>query len=187
MAGWHLRSSGREAWADFTGDGDGQGGLRAAVHGATKSCTRLGDGMIMLISYIPCQNKISINNNCPYCFVMNSCYFLFTFFFFLKKSINIGMDYTNLRKAGCLGPQWRVWLLLCGEQEPGESPEWRRNASWLSFNWSPIHYERGAKLEAASPVKRQLWLSRQRWWWLDQAEAVRVGRSGILGRLIFQR
>ena len=42
MAGWHHRLDGRESeWTP--GVGDGQGGLAAAIHGVTKSRTRLRD------------------------------------------------------------------------------------------------------------------------------------------------
>ena len=42
MVGWHLRLNGHEF--EYTpGVGDGQGGLDAAVHGVTKSQTRLSD------------------------------------------------------------------------------------------------------------------------------------------------
>ena len=42
MAGWHHWLDGRESeW--ILGNGDGQGGLRAVVHGVAKSQTRLSD------------------------------------------------------------------------------------------------------------------------------------------------
>ena len=42
MAGWHHWLDGRESeWT--LGVGDGQGGLVAAIHGVTKSRTRLSD------------------------------------------------------------------------------------------------------------------------------------------------
>ena len=42
MAGWHHWLHGRESeWT--LGDGDGQGGLAAAIHGVAKSRTRLSD------------------------------------------------------------------------------------------------------------------------------------------------
>ena len=42
MVGWHHRLSGHE-FESTLGVGDGQGGWRAAVHGVTKSWTRLSD------------------------------------------------------------------------------------------------------------------------------------------------
>ena len=42
MVGWHHRLDGRE-FEQAPGVGDGQGSLHAAVHGATKSWTRLSD------------------------------------------------------------------------------------------------------------------------------------------------
>ena len=42
MVGWHQRLSGHEfGWTP--GVGDGQGGMRAVVHGVTKSPTDLRD------------------------------------------------------------------------------------------------------------------------------------------------
>ena len=42
MVGWHCRLNGhRLGWTP--GVGDGQGGLRAVVHGVAKSQTRLSD------------------------------------------------------------------------------------------------------------------------------------------------
>ena len=42
MAGWHHRLNGHGfGWT--LGVGDGQGGLAAAIHGVTKSWTRLSD------------------------------------------------------------------------------------------------------------------------------------------------
>ena len=43
MAGWHHCCNGHE-FEQAPGVGDGQGGLRAAVHGVAKSRTRLSDG-----------------------------------------------------------------------------------------------------------------------------------------------
>ena len=42
MAGWHHQCSGHELGQTLR-DGEGQGAWRAAVHGVTKSQTRLGD------------------------------------------------------------------------------------------------------------------------------------------------
>ena len=42
MAGWHHRFDGHEL-GQIPGDGEGQRGRRAAVHGVTKSRTRLGN------------------------------------------------------------------------------------------------------------------------------------------------
>ena len=42
MAGWHHRLDGHE-FEQTWGVGDGQGGLAAAIHGVTKSRTRLSD------------------------------------------------------------------------------------------------------------------------------------------------
>ena len=42
MVGWRHRLNGHE-FEQTSGDGDGQGGLAAAIHGVTKSRTRLSD------------------------------------------------------------------------------------------------------------------------------------------------
>ena len=42
MAGWHHRLNGHE-FEEALGVGDGKGGLYAAVHGVTKSWTRLNN------------------------------------------------------------------------------------------------------------------------------------------------
>ena len=42
MVGWHHQLNGHE-FEQAPGAGDGQGGLCAAVHGVTKSQTRLSD------------------------------------------------------------------------------------------------------------------------------------------------
>ena len=42
MAGWHHRLNGH-GFEQALGDGDGQGGLAAAVHGVAKGQTRLSD------------------------------------------------------------------------------------------------------------------------------------------------
>ena len=42
MVGWHHRLDGQES-EQTLGVGDGRGGLHAAVHGVTKSRTRLSD------------------------------------------------------------------------------------------------------------------------------------------------
>ena len=42
MVGWHHRLSGHE-FEQTLGDGEGQGGRRAAVFGVTKSQTQLSD------------------------------------------------------------------------------------------------------------------------------------------------
>ena len=42
VVGWHHRLDGHE-FEQAPGVGDGQGGLRAAVHGVTKSRTQLSD------------------------------------------------------------------------------------------------------------------------------------------------
>ena len=42
MVGWHHQLDGHE-FEQALGDGDGQGSLCAAVHGVTKSQTRLTD------------------------------------------------------------------------------------------------------------------------------------------------
>ena len=42
MVGWHHGLNGHD-FEQALGVGDGQGGLRAAVHGVTKSRTRLSD------------------------------------------------------------------------------------------------------------------------------------------------
>ena len=42
MAGWHHQLDGHE-FEQALGDGDGQEAWRAAVHGVTKSQTRLSD------------------------------------------------------------------------------------------------------------------------------------------------
>ena len=42
MVGWHHRLNGHE-FEQALGVGDGQGAWRAAVHGVTKSWTRLSD------------------------------------------------------------------------------------------------------------------------------------------------
>ena len=42
MVGWHHGLNGHE-FEQTLGDGDGQGGLAAAVHGAAYSQTRLSD------------------------------------------------------------------------------------------------------------------------------------------------
>ena len=42
IVGWHQRLNGHE-FEQVPGDGEGQGGWRAAVHGVAKSRTRLSD------------------------------------------------------------------------------------------------------------------------------------------------
>ena len=42
MAGWHHRLNGHE-FEPTPGDGEGQGGWRAGIHGVAKSRTRLSD------------------------------------------------------------------------------------------------------------------------------------------------
>ena len=42
MVGWHHRLNGRES-EQTLGDGEGQGSLLVAVHGATESWTRLSN------------------------------------------------------------------------------------------------------------------------------------------------
>ena len=42
MAGWHHQLDGHE-FESTPGDGDGQGVLRAAIHGVAKSQTRLNN------------------------------------------------------------------------------------------------------------------------------------------------
>ena len=51
MVGWHHRLNGRK-FEQALGVGDGQGSLASAVHGVTKSWTRLSNGtdIVSLIS-----------------------------------------------------------------------------------------------------------------------------------------
>ena len=55
MARWHHRLNGCESeWT--LGVGDGQGGLCAAIHGVTKSWTRLSDWTELKISFCICHS-----------------------------------------------------------------------------------------------------------------------------------
>ena len=54
MAGWHHRLDGHEfEWT--LGVGDGQGGLGAAIHGVTKSWTRLSDWTDWILIFSHCS------------------------------------------------------------------------------------------------------------------------------------
>ena len=63
MAGWHHRLDGHE-FGQTPGVGDGQGGLCAAIHGASKSRTRLRDWteLIYMYTYIHVYIYISVSN-----------------------------------------------------------------------------------------------------------------------------
>ena len=71
MVGWHHRLNGQE-FGQALGVGDGQGSLRAAVHGVTKSQTQLSNGNVYICQVTSWYMAVHIHTITHYINVHNS-------------------------------------------------------------------------------------------------------------------